>query len=61
MGPRVLCGRMTRGPLRMPDPDDLPGRLRSVLQVLCLMLNEGFVATTGPAVSRPTSPTRRSA
>jgi RNA polymerase sigma-70 factor, ECF subfamily len=45
----------------MPDPDDLPGRLRSVLQVLYLMFNEGFAATTGPAVSRPTSPTRRSA
>jgi predicted RNA polymerase sigma factor len=39
-------------PFRMPDPDDRPRRLRSVLHVLYLIFNEGYAATSGPDVTR---------
>jgi RNA polymerase sigma factor (sigma-70 family) len=39
-------------PLRMPEPDEMPQRLRTVMHVLYLMFNEGYAATSGPAVSR---------
>ena len=39
-------------PLRMPTPDELPDRLRSVLHVLYLIFNEGYASSTGPEVAR---------
>ncbi|WP_315095233.1 sigma-70 family RNA polymerase sigma factor [uncultured Cellulomonas sp.] len=40
------------GPFRMPSPEDYPVRLRAVLRVLYLMLNEGYASTTGSSVAR---------
>jgi RNA polymerase sigma factor (sigma-70 family) len=37
---------------QMPDHGELPGRLAVVLHVLYLIFNEGYVATSGPALSR---------
>jgi RNA polymerase sigma factor (sigma-70 family) len=34
-------------PYRIPDPDDLAGRLAEVLAVIYLLFNEGYLATTG--------------
>jgi RNA polymerase sigma factor (sigma-70 family) len=34
-------------PYRMPDPDDLGGRLSEVLAVLYLLFNEGYLSTAG--------------
>jgi RNA polymerase sigma factor (sigma-70 family) len=39
-------------PFAMPEPSTWPERLRSVLHVLYLMFNEGYVATSGPALAR---------
>jgi RNA polymerase sigma factor (sigma-70 family) len=39
-------------PFRMPKGDERAGRLRSVLQVLYLMFNEGYVASGGAEVHR---------
>jgi RNA polymerase sigma factor (sigma-70 family) len=36
----------------MPPAAERPGRLRAVLQVLYLMFNEGYVATSGPHLQR---------
>jgi predicted RNA polymerase sigma factor len=41
--------RASGEPFRMPDPANLQARLRSVLHVLYLMFNEGYVASGGPA------------
>ncbi|MFI8824811.1 RNA polymerase sigma factor [Streptomyces sp. NPDC053431] len=35
-----------------PDPADVPARLSAVLQVLYLIYNEGYTATSGPALRR---------
>jgi predicted RNA polymerase sigma factor len=34
-------------PYRIPDPDDLAGRLAEVLAVVYLLFNEGYLTTTG--------------
>ncbi|HEX5191181.1 MAG TPA: sigma-70 family RNA polymerase sigma factor [Solirubrobacteraceae bacterium] len=39
-------------PYRVPDPDELGGRLREVLAVIYLLLNEGYVATAERGQSR---------
>jgi RNA polymerase sigma factor (sigma-70 family) len=39
-------------PFRMPTGDEWTGRLRTVLQVLYLIFNEGYAASTGPQVAR---------
>lgn len=40
-------------PYEVPGPEELPDRLESVLQVIYLLFNEGYVATDGPAFTRP--------
>jgi RNA polymerase sigma factor (sigma-70 family) len=37
----------------MPPPAERPERLRSVLHVLYLVFNEGYIATSGPDLQRP--------
>jgi RNA polymerase sigma-70 factor (ECF subfamily) len=44
--------RDTRIPYRVPDRDQLPGRLRAVLSVLYLMFTEGHTATRGAQLVR---------
>jgi RNA polymerase sigma-70 factor, ECF subfamily len=39
-------------PYQVPDRDDLPHRLESVLQVVYLVFNEGYSATSGPSLTR---------
>ncbi len=39
-------------PYRMPAAPDLPGRLQSVLAVVYLIFNEGYAASSGPALVR---------
>ena len=39
-------------PYRVPDDDELAARLTEVLTVIYLLFNEGYLATTHPAVSR---------
>ncbi len=39
-------------PYRVPDPDELNGRLREVLGVIYLLLNEGYLSTGAHAHSR---------
>ena len=39
-------------PYRVPDADELPARLRTVLAVVYLIFNEGHVASAGPELSR---------
>ena len=44
--------RDARIPYRVPDADELPGRLRSVLAVVYLVFNEGYAASRAPALVR---------
>jgi predicted RNA polymerase sigma factor len=44
--------RLAAGPFAMPDPDELPGRLRLVLHVLYLVFNEGYTSSGGDALHR---------
>ncbi|HEV2678217.1 MAG TPA: RNA polymerase sigma factor [Aliidongia sp.] len=39
-------------PYEVPAPAALPARIESVLQVVYLVFNEGYVATTGPSLTR---------
>lgn len=39
-------------PYRVPDEEDLPGRLRAVLAVVYLIFNEGYMATGGDRAIR---------
>jgi len=41
-----------RIPYRVPDPEELGGRVREVLAVIYLLLNEGYLATADRAQSR---------
>jgi RNA polymerase sigma factor (sigma-70 family) len=41
-------------PFRLPTPDERPESLRSVLRVLYLMFNEGYAASEGGSLIRPT-------
>ncbi|WP_033345242.1 RNA polymerase sigma factor [Catenuloplanes japonicus] len=44
--------REARLPYRVPDADELPGRLDAVLAAVYLIFNEGHSATTGDALTR---------
>ena len=44
--------REARIPYEVPAPAELPERLDSVLQVLYLIFNEGYLASTGAALTR---------
>ncbi len=44
--------REARIPFRVPDADELPGRLPGVLQVLYSIFTEGYVASSGPDLQR---------
>jgi RNA polymerase sigma-70 factor (ECF subfamily) len=44
--------RDARIPYRVPDEEELPGRLRSVLAVLYLIFNEGYTASSGDRLVR---------
>lgn len=39
-------------PYRVPEREELPARLDSVLRVIYLVFNEGYSASTGPALTR---------
>ncbi len=43
-----------RVPFELPEPDQLAERLSAVLQVIYLIFNEGYAATSGDAWTRPT-------
>ena len=44
--------RDARIPYEVPSAAELPGRLDAVLQVIYLVFNEGYAASSGPAVTR---------
>ncbi len=44
--------RAARIPYEVPDRDELPGRLPSVLKVVYLVFNEGYSATSGDVLTR---------
>jgi RNA polymerase sigma-70 factor (ECF subfamily) len=41
-------------PFEVPSPTDLPDRLDAVLQVVYLMFTEGYAASSGASLTRPT-------
>lgn len=45
--------REARIPYEVPAPGDLPERLDAVLQVIYLVFNEGYAASSGDALTRP--------
>jgi RNA polymerase sigma-70 factor (ECF subfamily) len=60
--PVTLAQRIVRGknkirdakiPYQVPAPAELPERLSTVLQVIYLMFNEGYSASSGDALTRP--------
>src|SRR5262249_58902609 len=40
-------------PYHVPSPTELPGRLDTVLQVIYLVFNEGYSASSGASLTRP--------
>ena len=44
--------RGARIPYRVPEPDELPERLDSVLRVVYLVFNEGYAASSGESLTR---------
>ncbi|HEY5861674.1 MAG TPA: RNA polymerase sigma factor, partial [Casimicrobiaceae bacterium] len=44
--------RDARIPYRVPGPDELPDRLDSVLRVVYLVFNEGYLASSGASLTR---------
>ena len=56
MGQRIARAKRTIRdsglPFRMPDRDEQPARLRSVLHVLYLIFNEGYAASSGDRLQR---------
>ena len=61
VAPSTLAQRIVRAkakireagiPFQVPDEEDLPHRLDSVLQVIYLVFNEGYTASSGPALTR---------
>ncbi|WP_103939802.1 RNA polymerase sigma factor [Thermomonospora echinospora] len=48
---RTLADKGVR--IELPPPDELPGRLASVLEVIYLIFNEGYSATAGDDWTRP--------
>jgi RNA polymerase sigma-70 factor (ECF subfamily) len=45
--------RDARIPFRVPEPEELPDRLDTVLQVIYLVFNEGYSASAGGSLTRP--------
>lgn len=45
--------RDARIPYEVPEPEDLPERLDTVLHVIYLVFNEGYSASAGTSVTRP--------
>jgi RNA polymerase sigma-70 factor, ECF subfamily len=45
--------RDARIPYQVPEPPELPARLDSVLQVVYLVFNEGYYASSGSSLTRP--------
>jgi RNA polymerase sigma-70 factor, ECF subfamily len=45
--------RDARIPYQVPSPADLPDRLDTVLQVIYLVFNEGYAASSGESLTRP--------
>ncbi|NUR85644.1 MAG: RNA polymerase sigma factor, partial [Nonomuraea sp.] len=44
--------REARVPFRVPGPDELPGRMPGVLQVIYSIFTEGYAASSGPHLQR---------
>ncbi len=56
MGQRISRAKATiresPEPFALPDPDELPARLRSALRVVYLIFNEGYAASEGAELAR---------
>ncbi len=62
MAPPTLAQRIVRAkskiksagiPFQVPSRDDLPDRIDAVLQVIYLVFNEGYAASSGKSLTRP--------
>ena len=60
--PSTLAQRIVRAkariaeariPYQVPEPEELPARLETVLQVIYLVFNEGYKASSGDTLTRP--------
>jgi RNA polymerase sigma-70 factor (ECF subfamily) len=60
--PSTLAQRIVRAkskilkdriPYQIPEPEELPERLDTVLRVVYLVFNEGYAASFGPSLTRP--------